>query len=141
MAPPSRSSKTVSEIDTYPPETNSARTSVPASSRRRTRACTNGRTKRQSAISTVPPSMITRPLVKFSPCSLTGGAPACTSSKVGPLLETNASLAAMISSRLNVRFASSTKPLTSCSPADSLILSSLIWDSCITLERASAIVL
>eukprot|EP00964_Phaeocystis_antarctica_P058165 scaffold34484_cov63-Phaeocystis_antarctica.AAC.10 len=142
MAPPSRPSKTVSEIDTCPSKTRSALTAVPVTSRRRSRAL--GLPKRQPAISigtsTVPPSMITCPS-NSSPFSFTGGAPSRTSSRVEVLLEMKESLAAMISSWLSVRLASITKPLTMCSPADSLITTSLPGNSSVTLARASSIVL
>eukprot|EP00964_Phaeocystis_antarctica_P036073 scaffold20624_cov60-Phaeocystis_antarctica.AAC.1 len=145
MAPPGRSLKEVSEIDTCPPETNSARVVVPVVSRRPGRAL--GLPKRQPAISTgtstVPPSMITCPS-SFSPCRFNGGEPARTSSRVEALLEMKvrpeASLE-MISSRLSVRLALSTKPLTMCSPADSLMTNSLPEYCCVALVRAAAIVL
>eukprot|EP00964_Phaeocystis_antarctica_P036075 scaffold20625_cov59-Phaeocystis_antarctica.AAC.1 len=138
MAPPGSSSKKVSEIDTCPSETNSARVVVPVVSRRPGRAL--GLPKRQPAISTgtstVPPSMITCPS-SFSPCRFTGGEPARTSSRVEALLEMTvrpeASLE-MISSRLSVRLALSTKPLTMCSPADSLMTNSLPEYRCVALS-------
>eukprot|EP00964_Phaeocystis_antarctica_P006233 scaffold3386_cov59-Phaeocystis_antarctica.AAC.8 len=69
--------------------------------------------------------MITCPS-SCSPCSFTGGEPARTSSRMEEVLEMLAPLAAMISSRLSVRLASSTKsPSTKCSPADSSMTTSL----------------
>eukprot|EP00964_Phaeocystis_antarctica_P043493 scaffold24963_cov62-Phaeocystis_antarctica.AAC.1 len=145
IAPPRRPLKKVSDTNTCPSETKSARIVVPAARRRPGRSLTLS--KRQPAISTgastVPPSMITCPS-SFSPCSFTGGEPARTSSRVlETLLEmmVEVLLAAMISSRLSVRFASSTKPLTMCSPADSLMTTSLPGNSSVTFARASLIVL
>eukprot|EP00964_Phaeocystis_antarctica_P064171 scaffold38580_cov75-Phaeocystis_antarctica.AAC.4 len=140
MAPPSRPSKTVSEIDTCPFETNSARTSVLALSRRPRR--TLALPKRQPANSVLL-SIRTCPS-NSRPCSITGGAPARTSSRVEALLEIKARPKAsleMISSRLSVRFASITKPLTMCSPKDNLITTSSPWNTSDTFKRASSIVL
>eukprot|EP00964_Phaeocystis_antarctica_P004187 scaffold2260_cov65-Phaeocystis_antarctica.AAC.8 len=47
----------------------------------------------------------------------------------------------MISSRLSVRLASSTKPFTLCVSSDSLITTSSPWNTSDTFERASSIVL
>eukprot|EP00964_Phaeocystis_antarctica_P112392 scaffold76565_cov61-Phaeocystis_antarctica.AAC.1 len=58
-----------------------------------------------------------------------------------PEMMVRALLAATISSRLSERFASSTKPLTMCSPADSLMTTSLPGNSSVTFLRASLIVL
>eukprot|EP00964_Phaeocystis_antarctica_P090136 scaffold57636_cov67-Phaeocystis_antarctica.AAC.3 len=140
MAPPSRSLKAVSEIDTCPFETNSARTSVLALSRRPRRAL--GLPKRQSTNSVLL-SIRTCPS-NSRPCSITGGAPARTSSRVEPRLEMIVrpeALFEMISSRLSVRLASSTKPFTMCLPADSLMTTSLPGKSSVTFARASLIVL
>eukprot|EP00964_Phaeocystis_antarctica_P005525 scaffold3020_cov69-Phaeocystis_antarctica.AAC.3 len=47
----------------------------------------------------------------------------------------------MISSRLSVRLASSTKPFTLCVPSDSLITTYSPWNSFDTFKRALSIVL
>eukprot|EP00964_Phaeocystis_antarctica_P028287 scaffold15952_cov65-Phaeocystis_antarctica.AAC.1 len=137
MAPPSRSLKTVSEITTCPLKTNRDRTSLPAWSWRPRR--TLALSKRQPANSVLL-SIRTCPSSP-RPRSITGGAPARTSSRVEALLEMKALLSPVISSRASLRFASSTKPLTLCSPVDSLTTTSSPWNRSDTCKRASSIVL
>ena len=142
IAPPSRPSKTALEIDRCPREMRSARGYVPASSLRLRlpRSLPN----QQPSISAAPPSIKICPL-SSSPCSVTRGAPARSSKlRAETLLEimVEASLAAVISSRESVRFASSTRPPTMCVPADSLSTNSLPdrVSSTGTLKRASSTV-